>query len=275
MSKKKKKERQEPESLALPAYGVDTHAHLDMGPGKDRPDLAIKRAKACGVNHIGQVFLSPEAYHRQEVFFRDYPEVFFLLGIHPHDADRWSEDMAKEMKKAFLQDMRLRAVGEIGLDFHYNYSPQAVQKEVFTTQLQLAKTLEKPVVIHCREAFSETLEILDREGFKQYPLLWHCFGGSRDMAGAIIERGWMISVPGIITWSKMDDLRRAVAEVPLKQLVLETDSPFLTPEPWRGKTNEPAFLGFTAQAVARARGVDIKEVWQATAHNALKFFQLL
>lgn len=200
--------------------------------------------------------------------------MFFILGVHPHDAKTWDAVVEGRIRAAFAADPRLRAVGEMGLDHYYDYSTPAQQRVAFEAQLAMARDLERPVVIHSRDALEETFEVLDGFGVEPGRLLWHCFGGDADMAARIVERGWMLSVPGAVTWSKMECVREAVARVPLESLVLETDCPFLAPDPWRGKRNEPAFIGFTARGVTQARGVDVEEVWRATADNAVRFFGL-
>ncbi len=277
---RKKKERLLPESLGLPCVGVDTHAHLDMagedgfGFGIDEVNEVLERAKAAGVARVGNVFLGPGAYGRNAGLFRDHPEVFFILGVHPHDAKAWDPDAASAVEAAFRSDPRLKALGETGLDFHYDYSPRPVQERAFREQLELARQLDVPPVIHSREALAETLAVLDDMGFRGRQLVWHCFGGGPDMAQAVLERGWTVSVPGTVTWRKADDLRLAVAGIELSRMVLETDCPYLAPEPWRGKRNEPALTAFTAVAVAEAKGMEPAQVWRATADTAARVFGL-
>lgn len=271
---KKKKPRQEPESLNLPSGGVETHAHLDLEAFEGQVNDVLDRAAACGISRVGQVFLGPDAYDNGRHLFDARPEVFFILGVHPHDAKSWNDDVAERIRTAFAADPRLKAVGEMGLDHYYDYSTPKEQRTAFEAQLALAHNMGKPVVIHSRDALDETFEMLDAFGVEKGKLLWHCFGGDADMAARIVERGWMLSVPGAVTWSKMDALREAVAQVPLDRLVLETDCPFLAPAPWRGKRNEPAFIGFTARGVAQARGMEIEDLWRATAANATRFFGL-
>ena len=268
----RKKPRPGPESLGLPCTGVDHHAHLDMGEYDGELAEVLDRARGAGVAMVGNVFLGPEAYKRNASLLRERKEVFFQLGVHPHDASTWNEKTGAQIEEAFKEDDRLRALGEIGLDFYYDMSPRDVQREVFREQLSLAKELEVPVVIHCREAREDTFRILDDMGFRDRPLMWHCFGGDREFAGAVLERGWHISVPGPVTYSKAMELQEAVGTIPANRLTLETDCPFLAPEPWRGKRNEPAFLAFTAVAVAKLRGVDPAELWEQCGETAKRFF---
>jgi len=268
----KKKQRQAPETLGLPPVGADSHAHLD---GR-YPDLnaILARALACGVRTVGNVFLGPQAYQEGRTLFEGLDDVFFLLGVHPHDAAKMTEADLEAMRAAFEQDPRLRAVGEIGLDYYYDFSPREDQQIWFRRQLALARELDQRVVIHCRDAEDDCLAILDECGFAGRPLLWHCFGLGPDWARLLTERGWHISVPGTVTYARSEALREAVRTIPADRLLLETDCPYLSPEPWRGKTNEPALLGFTAREIARLRGEDVAGLWQRCGDNTRKFFGL-
>lgn len=270
----KKAERIDPLTLALPLVGVDSHAHLD-GPEFD-PDrgMVLARARAAGLRQVGNVFLGPEEFAARRPFFDAHPEVFFLLGIHPCEGQRCTSANLAAMRAAFAAEPRLRAVGEIGLDFHWQDCPREIQLQAFAAQLDMARELGKPVVIHCREAEAECLVILESRGFAGYPLLWHCFGGHSALARRILGNGWHISVPGPVTYAANADLRRAVALIPADRLMLETDCPYLAPVPWRGKRNEPALSVFTARAVASARHVDPEEIWQTCGDNARRFFNL-
>jgi len=269
---RKKTPRPEPRSLGLPLWGVDSHAHLDMEPLVQDLNGVLARAREAGVAAVGQVFLGPEAYARNRALFEGRDETFFALGLHPHDASGCDADSLSAMEAACRGDARIKAFGEIGLDFFYDHSPREKQLAVFRDQLALARELNLPPVIHCRDAVDETLAILKDMGCEGRPLLWHCFGLGRDIAEAIVDRGWTISVPGTVSYPKSIALREAVPAIPLERLVLETDCPFLAPEPWRGKTNEPAMLAFTAAAVAELRGLPVEELWARTGETARAFF---
>ncbi|MBU1040012.1 MAG: TatD family hydrolase [Proteobacteria bacterium] len=274
MSKKNKAPRPEPETLALPRLGVDSHAHLDLVDfDVDREEL-LDRALASGVARTGNVFLGPEAYRKNCGLFRQRPEVFFLLGIHPGNADQCSDEALADMRQAFESDPRLKAVGEIGLDYYWDDHPRDLQQQVFRAQLRLAQDLGLPPVIHCRDAFEDTLRVLLDEGFGGRKLLWHCFGGDETQARTLLGHGWHVSIPGPVSYARNEDLQRAVAAIPLERLLLETDCPYLTAEPWRGKRNHPALLVFTAQAVARLQDMPVDALWAATGKNAFDFFGL-
>lgn len=269
---KKKKQRPSPATLGLPLTGVDSHAHLDLGDLSQDLDGVLSRCKAAGVASIGQVFLGPDAYHAGKAKFAGYSEVFFILGVHPNEAQTCTDAALAAMQAAFEDDARLKALGEIGLDFYWDKVPPEVQERAFRAQLELARQLDTPPVIHCREAFAATLPVLDDMGFKDRPLLWHCFGGDAAMARELLARGWTISLPGPLTYRKNEDLRVAAVEIPLERLVVETDCPYLSPEPWRGKPNEPAHAAFTGAELASLKGLDPAEVWTTLGNNARTFF---
>ncbi|MDP3427724.1 MAG: TatD family hydrolase [Humidesulfovibrio sp.] len=274
MSKNNKAPRPEPETFALPRLGVDSHAHLDLVDfDADREEL-MDRAQASGVARTGNVFLGPKAYRDNRRMFQNRPEIFFILGIHPGNADQYSPESAQDMRQAFKSDPRLRAVGEIGLDYYWDDHPRDMQEQVFRAQLRLAKELGLPPVIHCRDAFEDTLRVLLNEGFGERKLLWHCFGGDEAQARTLLDHGWHVSIPGPVSYAKNQDLQRAVAAIPLERLLLETDCPYLSAEPWRGKRNHPALLGFTALCVARLKGLAVDALWAATGKNAVDFFGL-
>lgn len=270
----KKPQRIDPLSLALPLGGVDSHAHLD-GEEFDRDrEAMLARACAAGLSEIGNVFLSPQAFAARKTLFANHPEVFFLLGIHPCDGASCTSLCLDRLAEAFATEPRLRAVGEIGLDFHWDDCPRELQMAAFAAQLDLARALGKPVVLHCREAESECLAILEARAFSGYPLLWHCFGGTPELARRIIANGWHISVPGPVTYPANSALREAVACIPQDRLLLETDAPYLSPVPWRGTRNEPAYTVFTARAVAAARNISPEALWLECGRNARRFFGL-
>jgi len=271
---KKKTPRPEPETLGLAPGGVDSHAHLDLEDfDADRIEL-MDRALACGVSRVGNVFLGPAAYHANRALFDARPEVFFLLGIHPGNAADCTPETLEDMRNAFTTDPRLRAVGEIGLDYYWNDFPHEVQESAFRAQLNLARELDLPPAIHCRDAFEDTLRILLDEGFSGRKLLWHCFAGEAAQARELLSHGWHLSIPGPVSYAKNEAAQAAVVEIPLERMLLETDSPYLTAEPWRGKRNHPALVGFTAQAVARLKNLPLDEIWTTTGRNALTFFGL-
>lgn len=271
---KKKPERPAPESLGLPCCGVESHAHLDLDAFAEDLGDVLQRAQQAGIARMGNVFLGPQAYARNRHLFDSHPSVFFLLGIHPCEGHTCDEAALDAMRKAFASDPRLRAVGEIGLDFYWDDCPPDVQRAAFRAQLALAREVSRPVVIHARDAAEETIAILEGDGFRGYPVLWHCFGGDAPLAERIVDNGWHISIPGPVTYPANTALREAVHVIPVDRLLLETDCPYLTPVPYRGKRNEPAYVVFTAQCVAKERGMDTADLWTTAGDNARRFFGL-
>lgn len=272
MSKHKSQARIDPLSMALPAGGLESHAHLDNKAFDPDRDVVIERALACGLSHIINVFLSPDEYTQGQQLLAAHPEILCLLGIHPSDAQDWTEYSRDFMLQAFTTNPRLRALGEIGLDYYWDDCPRDVQQRVFRQQIALARQCDVPIVIHCRDAAEDTLAILEDEKMSGYPLLWHCFGADSALAQRIIAHNWHISVPGPVTFPANAPLREALAAIPANRLLLETDCPYLSPVPWRGTRNEPAYTVFTAHAIAQALQRPVDELWQQCGENGRSFF---
>lgn len=272
---KRKRPRPEPETLGLPRVGVDSHAHLDGEEFRPEeiPDV-LARAGTAGLAQVGNVFLGPAAFAAHKALFDAHPEVFFILGVHPCDAAGVAPDDLSALEAAFRGEPRLRALGEIGLDYYWDSAPRDVQLSVFKDQLALARERDLPVVIHSRAAEPDTLAVLDAMGFRDRPLVWHCFGGGPDLLGAVASRGFHVSVPGPVTYAKNVDLAAAVAAMDTQRLLIETDAPYLAPEPWRGKRNEPALVAFTAARVAALLGLAPEKLWRLAGDNARAFFGL-
>ena len=254
---------------------IDSHAHIDGKEFDGDRDQIIERAHAAGVKTILNVGTGdPHAgvFERAVEVGRKYDSVYTAIGTHPHDS-RLYDDRAEEKIKTLVQDEKVIAWGEIGLDFHYDHSPRDVQVEVFKRQLRAARECNLPVVIHTREADAETIEILNTEyaGAKRRGV-FHCFSGSMMLAQRAIELGFMISFSGIVTFKKAEELREIARQVPLDQLLIETDCPYLTPIPYRGKRNEPAYVVEVARCLAGLHGVDIEEMGRLTSANFERFF---
>ena len=256
---------------------IDSHAHID-GPefDADREEI-VERARVADVSLILNVGTGdPHAgvLERAVDVGKKYESVYTAIGTHPHDA-RFYDDGAEEKIKALVQDDRVLAWGEIGLDFHYDNSPRDVQVEVFKRQLRAARECGLPVVIHTREAETETIEILksDYEGAERRGI-FHCFSGSMALAQQALELGFMISFSGIVTFKKAEELREVAKQVPLNRLLIETDCPYLTPIPYRGKRNEPAYVVEVARCLAGIHGVEIEEIGRITSENFTSFFRI-
>ena len=268
----KKKSRPLPQEMALPPGGADSHAHLDFKTLADNLDQVLDRAKKCGITTLGQVFLGPDAYLKGRELFSSQPDIFYILGVHPHEASVLDTETSAHIYSLARDDARIKAVGETGLDFFYNKSSPQEQRQAFKAQLELARDLDLPVVIHSRDAAEETLEILKQMKFRDRKVLWHCFGQDLETARQILDHGWFISIPGSITFARNTRLREVVKEIPVDRLLLETDCPFIAPEPYRGKQNEPALMVFTALEAARSKGMDAGELWMTCGDNCRSFF---
>ena len=256
---------------------IDSHAHID-GPefDQDRDDV-LQRAREQGVSailNVGTGDPHTEAFERAVKLAEQHADVYAAVGVHPHDA-RLYDEAAEKRIQALTNSPRVVAWGEIGLDFHYDNSPREVQLEVFRRQLRAARETKLPVIIHTREAEKETIEILNAEwSGSGLPGVMHCFSGSLQLAQRAMELGLSISFSGIVTFKKADDLRAVALEVPLDRLLIETDCPFLTPVPFRGKRNEPAYVIEVAKCLAELRGKSLEEIGKVTAENFFTTFNL-
>ncbi|MFW6287620.1 MAG: TatD family hydrolase [bacterium] len=252
---------------------IDTHAHLDFPRyDKDRNDI-IAKAWDSGISYIVNVGADMISSRRSIGLAEEYPFIFATVGVHPHDASDVNQDLLDELREMAAHD-RVVAIGEIGLDYHYDNSPREVQKSAFRDQLKLADELSLPVVIHSREADEDTLEIL-KAGFNQNNGgIMHCFGSGLKMAIECLDMGMYLAFGGVSTFKNADDLREVIKAVPLDRILLETDSPYLTPEPFRGKRNEPRYVRFVAEKIAEIKSLDLIEVAETTTSNAIKVYGL-
>ena len=256
---------------------TDSHCHLDpdVYGGDDGVDAVIARARAAGVARmvtIGSGY-EPACLARAAGVASRHPDVWFTVGVHPHDAKHWTDDVASAIR-AHAAHPRCVAIGEMGLDFHYDMSPRDEQRACFRSQIRLALDVKKPIVIHDRESNDETFATLVEEGAFTGTVLFHCFTGTVPAMQAIVAKGGFISIPGIVTFKNADVMRDVARACPLDRLLVETDSPFLTPIPHRGKKNEPAYVALVADKVAELRGLARGDLVAATATNTTRVFGL-
>jgi TatD DNase family protein len=252
---------------------IDTHAHLDHERFKDDVDQVIERAKLSQVQSIITVGADLASSRQAVEFARRYPDVIATVGVHPHDADSVSDSVLNEIA-ILAQDEGVVAIGEIGLDYHYDFSPRDVQRRVFAIQISLARELELPIVVHVREAYQDVMSILKSEHAEDVGGIVHCFSGDREAAKDCLDMGFYISVGGILTFANSQELREIIRGLPMDRILLETDAPYLTPVPYRGKRNEPAYLVHVAEALANLKGITFDEVAETTTLNACKLFGL-
>ena len=248
---------------------IDSHAHLEMREfDSDRHDV-IERAGLAGVDCIVTVGTNPGLSRKALSIAHQYKNIYATVGVHPHDVAKAGDKSFDELK-ALAQDPKVVAYGEIGLDYFRNISSQEKQLESFGMQLELAKELNLPVVIHDREAHQQSLETVKASGVRRG--VFHCFSGDYEMAKKCIDLGFYISIPGVVTYDKSKTLQDVAARTPLSSLLVETDAPYLTPVPHRGKRNEPSYVIHTAKKVAEIRGMPLEEVARQTSLNALNLF---
>jgi TatD DNase family protein len=252
---------------------IDTHTHLDMPEfAADLPQV-IQRAREAGVSRIMTVGIDPASCRKAIEIAETYPDIFAILGVHPHDAAQVN-DKDLDRLTALARHEKVKAWGEIGLDFFRNLSPPAIQQEIFRRQITIAKELKLPLVIHSRSATQETIACLREERAGEVGGVIHCFSGDAKAARLYLEMGFVISIPGVVTFNKAQGLREVVKGLPADALMLETDAPFLAPVPHRGKRNEPAYVRLVAEAIAEIRGEDISELAAQTTGNACRVFNL-
>jgi TatD DNase family protein len=256
---------------------VDSHAHIEMGEFDQDREQVIQRALDAGVDLIVDIGDGDVSHDSQGAAFKvaeQYPFIFTTVGVHPHEARLLDERLYSRLDE-MVQHPKVIAVGEIGLDYHYDHSPREVQREAFRKQLGLARERELPVVIHTREAEADTIEIIREEwSGSAMPGIIHCFTGTRWLAEEAIRLGFYISFSGVLTFKKAGDLRETASALPLDRILIETDSPFLAPEPYRGKRNEPAYVVETARRLAELRGVIPEEIGRITSANFMRAFAL-
>jgi len=255
---------------------IDSHCHID-GPEYDPDrDQVIARAREAGVTtmlNVGTGDPHSGAFERAVELAEKHHEIFAAVGVHPHDAKLFDDAAAQRLSSLVKGSKRVVAWGEIGLDYHYDHSPRDVQRTVFQRQLKLARELNLPVIIHSREADEDTVSILREElsGYERAGVL-HCFGGSLQMARAALDLGFYVSFAGNLTFKKAEDLREIARQLPLDRLLVETDCPYLTPVPFRGKRNEPARVVETAACMAMLHSRELSEVACITSENFARLF---
>ncbi len=269
---------------------VDSHCHIDGEQFDADREQVIENARlagVCAMLNIGTGSPKDDSFERTDKLTKDYDFIYGSVGIHPHDAIEYDETVESRLVNLVKNNPKLIAWGEIGLDFYYDYSPRDVQEKVFRRQINVARELDLPIIIHSRDADDETVQILTEEvvggqwsvdGKDEKKFrggIMHCFGGTPEMAKALMDIGFLISFAGNVTFKKADNLRESAKVVPLDKLLIETDCPYLTPVPFRGKRNEPAFVQHTATFLAESFGIDADILAAQTTHNFKGFFKLI
>ncbi|HMO80075.1 MAG TPA: TatD family hydrolase [Pyrinomonadaceae bacterium] len=266
---------------------VDSHCHIDGSQFDGDRDEVIERAREAGVAamlNVGTGDPRSDDFRRAVAVAEKYENVYASVGVHPHDAELYDEGAEEHLIELAKSSEKVIAWGEIGLDYYYDHSPRDVQMDVFRRQIRVAKGLGLPIIVHSRDANDDTVQILTEEysekseDSKQEAEnslgIMHCFGGTAEMAKALIPLGFLISFAGNVTFKKAEELRGAARAVPLEKLLVETDCPYLTPVPFRGKRNEPAMVVHTAKFLAEFYGINLETLTHQTTKNFLDLFKL-
>lgn len=250
---------------------IDSHCHLDTSVYPDGPGPALERARAAGVGAFVAIGVADTLQAAREVveLARTIPDVWASIGLHPHDAKVWTEELWAELA-LLARSERVVAFGEIGLDYHYMSSPKEQQQDVFRRGIGMARELGLPIVVHTRYAADDTIDILTEEGAKDVGGIIHCFSEDVAFARRALDLGFDLSFSGILTFKNAKPIQEAAAFAPLDRIMVETDSPYLAPMPFRGKKCEPAMVVHTAKRMAELRGIDVAEVARATTENATR-----
>ena len=256
---------------------VDSHCPIDGEAFDEDRDEIVARARAAGVAamlNIGTGDPHSDDFQKAVAVAEKYENVFASVGVHPHDAKLYDDKAEEHLIELAKSSNKVIAWGEIGLDFYYDHSPRDVQREVLRRQIRTARALDLPIIIHSRDADDETIEILSEEcsGENFRGGIMHCFVGTPSMAERLMRIGFLISFAGNVTFKKAENLREAARVVPINKLLVETDCPFLTPVPFRGKRNEPAYVEHTARFLAGFYGVEFETLAEQTTRNFLDFF---
>ena len=251
---------------------IDSHAHIDDQKFDADREAVLEQARANGVELIINPGADEASSLRAIAMSEKYPMVYATVGVHPHDAKDYERERTGQLLKAWAQKEKVVAIGEIGLDYHYDLSPRDVQQTVFIEQLAIAREVKLPIVIHNRESMEDMVRILKEHFSPEYGGVMHSYSGSAEMAKVFLEMGFYLSISGLLTFKNARKLPEVVAMMPLDRLLVETDSPYLTPTPYRGKRNEPAYVRLVVEEIARLRGISIEEVAAITVENTRRVF---
>lgn len=253
---------------------IDTHVHLNADQYEGEIDDVITRAKEDGVEKFVVIGFDRKTIQRTMDLIEAYDEVYGVIGWHPVDAvDCTDEDL--EWIESLADNEKIVAIGEIGLDYHWDKSPKDVQEEVFIKQIELAKRVNLPIVIHNREAEEDAIRILEENDAKAVGGIMHSFhNGTDEQIDRVLDMGFYVSLAGVITFKNAKRPKEVAQYVPLNRLVVETDAPYLTPHPYRGKRNEPKLVRLVAEELAELRGISIEEVEKATTENAKRIYNI-
>lgn len=249
---------------------IDTHCHINLDDYKEDLDKVLERIKEQ-LDFVINVGYDEKTCDESVMLADKYEYIYATVGIHPHDAKSYSEAIEEKII-TLLNNKKVLAVGEIGLDYYRDLSPRDIQQETFRKQLRLAEKYEKPVVIHCRDAYKDTVDILNE--FPNIKGIMHSYSGSFEVASMLLDRFYM-SISGPLTFKNAANMKELIKKLPIEKILVETDSPYLTPEPYRGKRNEPCYVEYVAREIARLKEIDYEEVVRITNENSRKAFGVI
>lgn len=253
---------------------IDTHAHLTFPELEKDIDAVVARSIEAGVTSWITVGPDPDQIKKVLALIEKHDNMYAALGFHPHEAKQVTSGDLEFLKEMAAVE-KVVAIGETGLDFHYDHSPRDIQKQIFSKHLQIASEVNLPVVVHMREAFDETLEILDEFTGRVKKVVFHCYSGTAEQTKKVLDKGYLVSFTGIVTFKKTDEVRQAAKLVPLDRLMIETDCPYMSPEPVRNtRPCEPAMLIHTAKKLAEVKEMDLEDFAQAVTATSKQFFSL-
>ena len=252
----------------------DSHAHLNDERFDDDREELIKSLKENKVEFVVNPGADIETSISAIKLSNQYDFIYAAVGVHPHDVGNLDDDAIDTLRKLAIENDKVVAIGEIGLDYYYENSPKDVQKEWFKKQIELANELKLPIIIHDRDAHGDTFEIIKNTKSKDIGCVLHCYSGNVELAREYVKMGCYISIPGTVTFKNNKKTREVAKEIPLEYLLIETDSPYMAPEPHRGKRNDPSLVQFVADKIAQEKGISYETVCKATKENAKKLFNI-
>lgn len=250
---------------------IDTHTHINYLE-KITPEESVQNAASNGVEILLVPSASPEDIDNVPELVKKFDNVYGMLGVHPEDAEKWTDNILDKIRE-YSKSEKIVAIGEIGLDYYWDKEHKDIQKDIFIKQVKIANELNLPISVHDRDAHKDTFDIL-KEHNKTSKVVLHCFSGSVEFARECLKEGWYIAIGGVVTFKSAYKMQEVAKAVPLDRLLLETDAPYLTPVPFRGKENQPAYVKYVAEEIAKLRGITFDEVVKATCDNAKKVFNL-
>ncbi|MCQ2958244.1 MAG: TatD family hydrolase [Candidatus Gastranaerophilales bacterium] len=253
---------------------IDTHSHIDMEEFQENFSEMLDKCKEVGVEKVIIPGVNVEDTKRIIDLIDKYDNLYALVGLHPEEASKWNDESLDYFREV-SKHKKVLGIGEIGLDYYWDKGNIELQREVLIKQIELAKEINKPIVIHDRDAHMDTMRILKETNAKEVGVVLHCFSGSVEFLNECINEGFYISLGGVVTFKNAHKPKEIAKAVPLDRLFLETDAPYMTPVPYRGTTNYPYYIPLIAQQIAELRGITVEEVAKVTTENALRFFNIL